>query len=224
MAHAATAPSQADGFDICESATFPDRGVALGTGGRGPYAQVLAEVLLDSPVPALGPGLGALPRSRSEVGPFMGVAASINGRSVSGGFEASQNKGGFIVGLDLGVRVGLGLEGALGDAGDGLAYVQLGLTAEGASSNKFSDTGPGTLGGSFTAAIPSRSGLSTRIRLPYYLIPGDLLWLSPMYLIAPGEIHAARRHRQQRRSLRLAAGSGQRASAGSSSCWAASSA
>ena len=185
MAHAATAPSQADGFNICESATFPDRGVGLGTGGRGPYAQVLAEVLLDSPVPALGPGLGALPRSRSEVGPFMGVAASINGRSVSGGFEASQNQGGFIVGLDLGVRVGLGLEGALGDAGDGLAYVQLGLTAEGASSNKFSDTGPGTLGGSFTAAIPARSGLSTRIRLPYYLIPGDLLWLSPMYLIAP---------------------------------------
>ena len=91
MAHAATAPSQADGFDICESATFPDRG-GLGTGGRGPYAQVLAEVLLDSPVPALGPGLGALPRSRSEVGPFMGVAASINGRSVSGGFEPRRTR------------------------------------------------------------------------------------------------------------------------------------
>jgi hypothetical protein len=142
-------------------------------------------VLLDTPVPALGPGLGALPRSRSEVGPFIGVVASINGRSVSGGFEASQNKPGFLVGLDLGLRVGLGLEGALGDAGDGLAYMQLGLTAEGASSNKFSDTAPGTIGGTFTAAIPSRSGLSTRIRLPYYLIPGDLLWLSPMYLIAP---------------------------------------
>ena len=28
-------------------------------------------------------------------------------------------------------------------------------------------------------------GLSTRLRMPFYLIPGDLLFLSPLYLIAP---------------------------------------
>ena len=178
--HAATAAAKPDDFDICKTATFPDRGVGLGT-GRGQYAQVFEEVVLDTPVPALGPGLGALPRARSEVGVFMGLAASITGRAVNGGFEASQNENGFIAGLDLGFRVGLGLEGALGDAGDGLAFLQVGLTADGASTNKFSETGLGTLGGSLSAAIPARSGLSTRIRMPYYLIPGDLLWLSPMY-------------------------------------------
>ena len=88
-------------------------------------------------------------------------------------------------GLDLGFRVGLGLEGALGDAGDGLAFLQVGFTADGPSTNKISDTGLGSLGGSLSAAIPARSGLSTRIRMPYYLIPGDLLFLSPMYFFNP---------------------------------------
>ncbi len=181
---AATAAAGPDDFDVCKSATFPDRGAGLGT-GRGQYGQVLVEVLLDTPVPALGPGLGSLPRARSEVGAFMGLAASINGRGVNGGFEASQNENGFIAGLDLGFRVGLGLEGALGDAGDGLAFLQVGLAADGPSTNKFSETGLGTLGGSLSAAIPARSGLSTRIRMPYYLIPGDLLFLSPMYFFNP---------------------------------------
>ena len=79
--HAATAAAKPDDFDICKTATFPDRGVGLGT-GRGQYAQVFEEVVLDTPVPALGPGLGALPRARSEVGVFMGLAASITGRAV----------------------------------------------------------------------------------------------------------------------------------------------
>ncbi len=176
----ATAPASPDAFDICKSATFPDRGVGLGT-GKGQYGKPLAEVVLETPVPGLGPGLGSLPRARSEVGAFMGLAASISGRAVDGGFEESQDDKGFVGGLDLGFRVGLGLEGALGDAGDGLAFLQLGYTVDGASTNTFSETGLGTLEGSVSAAIPARSGLSTRIRMPYYLIPGDLLFLSPMY-------------------------------------------
>jgi hypothetical protein len=171
---------QADSFDICKSVTFPDRGVGLGS-GRSAYGPVLAEALLNTPVPGLGPGLGALPRARSEVGPFIGVAASINGRVVGGGFEESQDKAGLVAGLDLAFRVGVGLEGALGDAGDGLAFAQIGLTTDTVSTNKFSESGLGRLESSLSAAIPSRGAVSTRIRMPYYVIPGDLLWLSPMY-------------------------------------------
>ncbi len=69
---AATAAAKPDDFDVCKSVTFPDRGAGLGT-GRGQYGQVLVEVLLDTPVPALGPGLGALPRARSEVGAVHGT-------------------------------------------------------------------------------------------------------------------------------------------------------
>ncbi len=178
------APAAADAFDICKNATIADRGLRLGSGGTSPYAPVLLEALLDTPVPGLGPGLGALPRARSEVGAFMGLAATIEGRGVSGGFEASQNDKGFVPGLDLGFRVGVGLEGALGDAGDGLAYLQVGFHADGPSTNKVTSRGA-IVGGSLDAAIPSRGGLSARVRLPYYLIPGDLLLLSPMYFFAP---------------------------------------
>jgi hypothetical protein len=42
----------------------------------------------------------------------------------------------------------------------------------------------GALAGSLSAAIPARSGVSVRIRMPYYLVPLDLLFLSPMYFFA----------------------------------------
>jgi len=182
--HDPQAPAAADAFDICKNTTIADRGLNLGSGGKSPYAPTLYEALLDTPVPGLGPGLGSLPRARSEVGAFMGLAATIEGRGVSGGFEASQNDKGFVPGLDLAFRVGVGLEGALGDAGDGLAYLQVGFHADGPSTNKVSSRG-GVVGGALDAAIPSREGLSARVRLPYYLIPGDLLLLSPMYFFAP---------------------------------------
>jgi len=177
-----TDPSQPDTFDVCKTLTFPERGLGLGS-GHSPYAAVVGDVLLDTPVPGLGPGLGSLPRARSEVGPFIGVAASINGRAINGGFDASQSDHGFIAGLDLGVRVGLGLEGALGDSGDGLVFAQLGLSADTASTSKISDNLSGSIGGALSAAIPSRTAVSTRFRLPYYLIPGDLLLLSPMLFV-----------------------------------------
>ena len=79
----------------------------------------------------------------------------------------------------------MGLEGALGDTDDGLAFVQIGFRADGPSTNKFVPSGLGALEGNLTASIPARSGLSTRIRVPYYLIPGDLLLLSPMYWWKP---------------------------------------
>ena len=142
-------------------------------------------MLVETPVAGLGPGLGSQPRARSELGMFMGLAASIEGRGVSGGFEASQSSLGFVPGLDVAFRTGFGLEGALGDASDGLVFAQIGFRADGASTNKFSQTGLGTIDGSLTAAIPARSGVSARFRMPYYVIPGDLLLLSPMYLTNP---------------------------------------
>jgi hypothetical protein len=184
MPHAATAVARPEDFAICGNPTFPDRAHRFGP-GLTHYRAPLEETLLSTPVPGLGQGLGAQPRSRSEVGMFLGLAGAIDGRGVSGGFEASENGEGFIGGLDLSLRVGLGLEGALGDTDDGLAFVQIGFRADGPSTNKFVPSGLGALEGNLTASIPARSGLSTRIRVPYYLIPGDLLLLSPMYWWKP---------------------------------------
>ena len=183
MPHDPAAPVRADTFDICMNETFPDRGVGLGSGGRGPYSPVLGEALLDTPVPGLGAGLGALPRARSEVGRFIGLAGTIDARAIDGGF-VPENDSGWIGGLDIGFRGGVGLEGALGDAGDGLVFGHLGLRAESPSTNDATGTALENLDGNLSAAIPARTGLSLRIRMPFYLVPGDLLLLSPMYFFA----------------------------------------
>ena len=130
-------------------------------------------------MPGLGPGLGAMPRFRSELGRFMGLAGMIDGRTISSGFAGSEG-GGIIGGLDLSVRVGMGLEGVLDDSGDGLIFLSVGLRGDTSSSNRFSQQG-----GSVTAAVPSHTGISTRVRMPFFLIPGDLFLLSPLYFIAP---------------------------------------
>lgn len=173
------APATAEAFDICRSETFQLRPEGLRNEGR--YRASLEEVLLPTPVPGLGPGLGALPRSRSEVGQFIGLAGSIGARAISGGFEASQTGSGMVGELDIGFRAGIGLEGAVGDAGDGLVFAQIGFHGDSPSTNKATGTALEPLSGSLSAAIPARVGLSARIRMPFYLVPGDLLLLSPMY-------------------------------------------
>jgi len=178
LPHVAAVSDQVEGFDVCANATFPDQPDRLGA-RLSFYRAALEQVLLDTPIPGLGPGPGAQPRSRSELGTFVGLTGAIETRRLNGGFEASQTNGGNSSGLDFGLRFGLGLEGALGESGDGLAFAQIGYHADGPSSNRLgNEVTTGALG----AAIPARSGLSFRARAPYYLIPGDLLLLSPMYL------------------------------------------
>ncbi len=73
----------------------------------------------------------------------------------------------------------------MGESGDGLVFAQVGLRADTASSHA-ADTDPETaLFGNIGAAIPSRVGLSSRFRMPFFVVPGDLLFLSPLYLASP---------------------------------------
>ncbi len=181
--YARTAPAAADSFDICTNVTFPLQPELLEHTER--FSHAAKEALLPTPVPSLGPGLGAMPRFRSEVGTFTGLTGSIDARQISGGFDSSQNDNGWVGGLDIGLRAGLGLEGALGDGGDGLVFGQIGFRADSASSNRATGTSLGQLSGELSAAVPARTALSTRFRIPFYLIPGDLVLLSPMVLFNP---------------------------------------
>jgi len=190
LPHAANAPDHPDGFDICSNMVFPDRGLGVGSSGEGTYASMSDEVLYGTPVPGLGPGLGALPRTRSELGRFVGLAGTMDARGFDRGFVPSGPNPGVIAALDIGFRIGLGLEGALGESGDGLVFAQIGWRAETPSSNHAEGTVLGGLQGSLSAAMPSRNGPSGRIRMPFYLVPGDLLLLSPLYLVKP-ETYAA---------------------------------
>ena len=178
------APSEPDDFNVCQNDILPSRETGLEDNDE--YMAALTETLEPTPIPGLGPGLGSMPRFRSELGPFLGLAGSIDGRGISGGFESSQNKdGGFIGGLELALRGGVGLEGALGESSDGLLFTSLGFRTDSPSTNTFGETEFGAFDGNLSAAIPARTALSFRARMPYYVLPADLLLLSPMYFFNP---------------------------------------
>ncbi|MEJ2086894.1 MAG: hypothetical protein P8Y69_00090 [Gammaproteobacteria bacterium] len=179
------AHDEPDAFDVCRNETLPEREEGLQV-VADEYDAVLGEALRPTPIPGLGPGLGSMPRFRSELGPFIGLAGAIDARGLSGGFESSQHKdGGAISGLELALRGGIGLEGALGESSDGILFSSLGFRSDAASTNRFDDVRRGSSSGNLSAAIPSRSGLVFRLRMPYYVLPADLLLLSPMYFINP---------------------------------------
>jgi hypothetical protein len=171
---------QPNDFDVCATETFPTQGALAADSGVNPYATEIGGILLETPVPGLGPGLGSMPRGRSEVGHFFGLTGMIDARRVDRGFSDDGEGSGWIGGLDVGFRVGLGLEGVLGDAGDGLVFAQLGLRSETPSTNRMPVNAQGLPTLSPGSTVPARSGLSTRIRMPFYLLPGDLLLLSPL--------------------------------------------
>ena len=96
-------------FDVCTSETFPAQGPLTAGNGGNPYADELGRILLDTPVPGLGEGLGSMPRAHSEVGQFFGLTGAIDTRRIDQGFSGSENQGsGWIGGLDVGFRAGVG--------------------------------------------------------------------------------------------------------------------
>jgi hypothetical protein len=177
------APTSPDAFDVCRNNTL----VRRDEGQRAtPEAFELAyEVLGPTPIPGLGPGLGSMPRFRAEVGPFIGLAGSMDARRIDGGFVEGDNTAGWIGGVDLSLRAGLGLDGVIGESGDGLVFASLGLRGDSPSTNKFTGASPVQQAGVESATIPTRFGISTRVRMPFYLVPGDLLFMAPLYFFSP---------------------------------------
>ena len=175
------APASADDFDVCQNRTIPARDAALAFDATA-YAPALRDVLLHTPVPGLGAGFGAPPRFRSEIGMFMGLAGAIDARRLDGAFLPEQTGSVYVSGAEVAFRAGVGFEGVVGEESDGLVFASLGLRANSNSSSPAA-TGLGGLEGSLSAAIPPRSAMSLRLRAPFWLIPGDLLFASPLYFI-----------------------------------------
>jgi hypothetical protein len=136
-------------------------------------------------VAGLGPGAGSLPRFRSELGPFIGVSAGVSGRGVDGGFGTSQTTPGAIGTMDMAMRLGVGIEGVLNEAGDGLIFLDLGIRQDSPSTMKITNDPALVQFGSYSAAIPSRSAYTIRVRMPFWLIPGDLLLTLPVLAVSP---------------------------------------
>jgi hypothetical protein len=136
------------------------------------------------PVPGRGEGDVHLPRFREELGPFIGAFASVTGNLGWGGF--STNTAQFYGSLSAGLRLGFGAESLTGSVGTGLAFIDAGITMQSAQTDSCS-AGPdcaivGT--SSFFPRIPARTGLRLDLRLPFWLIPGDVLILGPILALA----------------------------------------
>jgi len=163
--------NQADSFNICNYNFMRPRKVE---------AKFMVEVLAQTPVPGLATGLGELPRFRSEFGKFFGVSSSLNVSTIYSGFGKEQTGNGAVAGIEANIRWGFGLDGVLNQAGDGLVFFQAGWRLDGSSSNQSGVSKADIPTNSLTAAIPGRSAYNFRMRLPFWLIPGDLILAGPI--------------------------------------------
>jgi hypothetical protein len=111
-----------------------------------------------------------LPRFHAELGPFVGVSAAMLGAVLAGGFGSTQPGVSTTGGLEGAVRVGLGLEGVLNESGDGLVFAEAGLRQDAS-----------TLG---AATVPGRGAITARLRVPFWLIPGDLVLAAPVLALS----------------------------------------
>ena len=151
---------QANSFNVCKEAGFP---TAAST--REDITK-LAPILMQTPVPAMGKGAGELPRFRTELGTFVGLSTGFRGGLLSHGFGPQESGASAISGIEVSARAGLGLDGILHDSSDGLVFVELGAR---------NDTH--AIG---AATIPGRAGMSARLRMPFFVIPGDLALVAPV--------------------------------------------
>ncbi len=123
-------------------------------------------ILLQTPVPALGEGEGELPRFRTELGAFAGLSTGVRADVLAHGFgphQAGENVAG---GVELAARAGLGLDGILNDSSDGLVFLEFGVREETHAVGN--------------AAIPGRAAITARLRMPFYVVPGDLALAAPI--------------------------------------------
>jgi hypothetical protein len=132
-----------------------------------------------TPVPALAKGLGELPRFRSELGFFIGLSASLSGTVVSRSFGPSQDYPGVISGVDATIKFGVGLDGVLSESSDGLAFLGVGYKRESGATSGILDLPETKAYGNLLSSIPARSSINIKLRCPFFLIPGDLIFTTP---------------------------------------------
>lgn len=160
-------------FDTCKSMKMPDF-----PRPSADVSEALKSILGTIPVAGRATE-GALPRFRSEVGPFVGVVSSLRGAFASGGLDSEARSTRFMGTMDIGVRLGIGLDALLGDMGDGQIFLQGGVSYSGKQTATCSGcTGPEAFQELFPR-LPARTGISVRFRMPFWLIPGDLLVATP---------------------------------------------
>jgi hypothetical protein len=149
-----------DGLDVCHATHFTSA-----SGTREDIVRTLP-VLVQTPVPAIGKGIGDLPRFRAELGPFLGFSSALRLGVLTRGFGSNQTDFSRIGGVEAAIRGGFGMEGILNESGDGLVFLEFGIREDAHASG--------------VLTVPGRSAITSRLRAPFWLIPGDLLIAGPI--------------------------------------------
>jgi hypothetical protein len=134
-----------------------------------------------TPVAARGEGDVHLARFREELGPFVGGFATLTGALRWGGFGPETPQ--FFGALAAGVRLGFGAESLTGSVGTGIAWIEAGIAMQSAQLYPCSGD-PGCALYGFFPVVPARTGLRFGMRLPFYVLPGDMLILGPVLALA----------------------------------------
>jgi hypothetical protein len=151
---------EADSFNVCKEPQFPPA-----TGSRKDV-EILIPILKQTPVPGLASGPGELPRFRTEMGAFFGITTGFRGGLLTHGFGSGENGVSAFPGIELAARAGLGLEGVLNQSSDGLVFIEGGVRDDAHASG--------------AVTVPGRAAITARLRMPFWLIPGDVALAAPV--------------------------------------------
>ncbi len=167
--------------DFCKAASLPAMPVE-------PVARAAAvSTLRDTPISSGSAEEVHPPRARADIGPFVGVVAGVTGGPAFGGFDTSAGWR-WRTELEVGARVGYGLDGVLTTNMDGQIWAQVSFVNDAA---QLDASCPGCAGGQRTNSaiprVPARSGLKLVFRMPYYVLPFDLILLAPPLLLMSPE-------------------------------------
>ncbi len=171
---ASTLPPEAvQGAAAYDSCTATRQASATVTEKTVPVAQPVAQ---KTPVPSRGQNEVHVPHFRQEIGPFVGFAGDLTGGLAFGGYQSGNADARWYGGAELEFRFGVGLEALTGSTGAGQAFLGVGYSYDTAQS--------GPSGSAFAAAgvpvVPARQGFTVRLRVPFYVIPFDLLIVAPV--------------------------------------------
>lgn len=166
------------GFDTCKSTEL---GFAVPKETTIRFAR---DVWAQTVMPMPGEEHAHMPRFRAEIGPYFAFGAGTDAAATWGGYftdhpsHARANANALLF-----VGVGIGLEGAIGIASDGLIELGIGGNYASGQHEPGCDDCGSEEDGAWPSRVPTRSALLFRYRAPYWLIPGDLLLIAPLLLL-----------------------------------------
>jgi hypothetical protein len=140
-------------------------------------ATAIEGLLAQTPMPGHGPESVAWPRYHADFGGFLGIESGI---SLGGAFGGYGSGGRALAELGIGIRLGYALEGVIASLNSGTMFLHLGLVRQSEQVDYCDAECPEWLGSTTVPRVPSRAGFTLGLRMPFYLIPGDLIVLAPV--------------------------------------------